>query len=170
VPPWRVADSTPQTAQEVAGQRQAEIDAIAELMATNGGPVKKQALDKVRRQLAALAARVDLGWQGVWQEGAQSTLTPRWTSGIEPVLLPRQYGREAVSRTSCPRRKAQLRPALEAVQTRFDAHPVTQPLPPDVLESWRAWAAEHAKASQRASSAIAGRNGDLSQMHHNHRG
>ena len=170
VHPWRVADSTPQTAQEVEGQLQAEIDAIEELIATNGLPVKKKALDKVRRQLADLSALVDLWWQGVWQDGEQITLTPRWTSWIEQVLLPLQYWREAVSRTSCPRRKAKLRQALEAVQTRFDAHPVTQQLHPDVLESWLAWAAEHAKAYQRASSAIEGRNGYLSQMHHNHRG
>src|SRR6267142_1135367 len=139
VHPWRVADSTPQTAHEVEGQLQAEIDAIEELIATNGLPVKKKALDKVRRQLADLSALVDLWWQGVWQDGEQITLTPRWTSWIEQVLLPLQYWREAVSRTSCPRRKAKLRQALEAVQTHFDAHPVTQPLHPAGLESWLAW-------------------------------
>jgi hypothetical protein len=35
---------------------------------------------------------------------------------------------------------------------------------------WKAWAADHAKTFQRASSAVEGRNGYLSQMHHNHRG
>jgi hypothetical protein len=39
-----------------------------------------------------------------------------------------------------------------------------------VLEGWKAWAATQAKAFQRASSAVEGRNGYLSQMHHNHRG
>ena len=89
---------------------------------------------------------------------------------MEQVLLPLQYWREAVRRTSCPRRKAILRQALEAVQHHFEAHPLTQQLHPDVLESWLAWAAEQSKAFQRASSAIEGRNGHLSQMHHNHRG
>jgi uncharacterized protein DUF6399/IclR-like helix-turn-helix domain-containing protein len=170
VHPWRVADSTPQTAQDVERQLHAEIDALEALMETNGLPVKKKALDKVRRQLADLSALVDLWWQGVWQDGEQVVLTPRWTSWIAQALLPLQYWREAVSRTSCPRRKAKLMQALEAVQTHFDAHPVTQQLGPDVLESWLAWGAEHAKAFQRASSAIEGRNGYLSQMHHNHRG
>ena len=41
---------------------------------------------------------------------------------------------------------------------------------PEVLAGWKAWAAEHAKAFQRASSAVEGRNGYLSQMQHNHRG
>jgi Family of unknown function (DUF6399) len=170
VPPWRVADSPPPTAHEVEGQLQAAIDASEEWRATNGVPVTKQALDKGRRQRAALSALVDLGWQGVGQEGEPITLTPRWTSGSAPVLLPLQDGREAGSRTAGPRRQAQLRPALAAVQTRFDAHPVTHQLQPAVLESWLAWAAAHAQASQRASAAIAGRNGSLAQMPHHHRG
>jgi hypothetical protein len=39
-----------------------------------------------------------------------------------------------------------------------------------VLAGWQAWAAEYARAFQRASSAVEGRNGYLSQMHRNHRG
>ena len=72
--------------------------------------------------------------------------------------------------TRCPSRKAQLFEALQAVQDTFDRHPITQQLAPDVLEGWKMWAAEQAKAFQRASSAVEGRNGYLSQMHHNHRG
>jgi len=34
----------------------------------------------------------------------------------------------------------------------------------------QSWAGAHARACQRASSAVEGRNGSLSQMHHNHRG
>ena len=39
-----------------------------------------------------------------------------------------------------------------------------------MLEEWQAWAAEQAKAFQRASSAVEGRNGALAQLHHNQRG
>jgi hypothetical protein len=42
--------------------------------------------------------------------------------------------------------------------------------PPASLAAWKAWAADHAKTFQRASSAVEGRNGYLSQMQHNHRG
>ena len=47
---------------------------------------------------------------------------------------------------------------------------MTQKLAPEVLADWQAWAAERAQTFQRASSAVEGRNGYLSQMHHNHRG
>ncbi len=56
------------------------------------------------------------------------------------------------------------------MQDAFARHPCTQRLAPDVLAAWKAWAAEHARAFQRASSAVEGRNGSLSQMQHNHRG
>jgi uncharacterized protein DUF6399 len=39
-----------------------------------------------------------------------------------------------------------------------------------LLADWKAWAVDHAKAFQRASSAVEGRNGYLAQMQHNHRG
>jgi len=80
------------------------------------------------------------------------------------------YWQEQLSRTRCPRRRAQLLQTLKAVQDAFETHPFTQRLAPEVRAGWQAWAAEWAKAFQRASSAVEGRNGYLSQMHHNHRG
>lgn len=133
-------------------------------------PVKKKALDKVRKQIAGVAALVDVWWQGVWHDLQQGALTPRWTRWVEELLLPLMYWQEQLSRTRCPRRKAKLLQALEAVHDAFHTHPLTEQLAPDVLEDWKAWAAEQAKAFQRASSAVEGRNGALAQLHHNQRG
>ena len=44
VHPWRLLDSTRQTSQEVEGQLQAEITALATLIETQGLPVKQQRL------------------------------------------------------------------------------------------------------------------------------
>ena len=52
VHPWRVEDSTPQSAQEVEAQLGAEVTALQALMEANGLPVKEKGLDKVRKQLA----------------------------------------------------------------------------------------------------------------------
>ena len=169
--PWRLVDSTRQTSQEVARQLHAEIAALERLLHTHGLPVQKKTLDKVRKQLAGLSALVDVWWQRVWQDVQhQVTLTPAWTQWIAEVLLPRMYWQEQRARTRCPRRKAKLVEAWAAVQTAFERHPITQQLAPAVLAGWETWASEHAKAFQRASSAVEGRNGYLSQMHHNHRG
>ena len=86
--PWRLLDSARQTSEEVERQLHAETQAIEVLIETQGLPIKKKALDKVRKQLAGLSALVDLWWQGVWQDLQQVILTPRWTSWVEEVLLP----------------------------------------------------------------------------------
>jgi hypothetical protein len=171
VHPWCVADSTPQSSPEVKQRLEAEIEAVEALMETTGLPVKKKTLEKVRKQLADVSALVDLWWQGVRQSAAsQVTLTPMWSHWMESLLLPLMYWQEQVSRTREPRRKAELVKALQAVQEAFEAHPLTQSLSPEVLADWKQWAAEYARAFQRASSAVEGRNGYLSQLHHNHRG
>ena len=170
VHPWRLFNSTPQTSQEVESRLHAEIDAITALIETHGLPAKKKAVEKVRKQLAGLSALVDLWWQRVWYDVQQVALTPMWKRWVDEQLLPLMYWQHQVSRTRCPRRKAKLLQALESVQDAFDTHLITAQLAPDVLAAWKAWAAEHAKAFQRASSAVEGRNGTLAQLHHNQRG
>jgi hypothetical protein len=171
VHPWRTEDSTPQSSKEVQQQLEAEIEAMETFMGTTGLPVKKQLLEKVRKQLADVSALVDLWWQEV-HDSAQSQviLTPMWRQWIDTVLLPLMYWQGQVSRTREPRRKAELLKALQASQRAFEAHALTQYLPPKLTEDWKQWAMEHVRAFQRASSAVEGRNGYLSQMQHNHRG
>jgi len=170
VHPWRLFDSTPQTSQEVERRLHAEIDALTAFIETYGLSAKKKAIAKVRTQLAGLSALVDLWWQRVWHDMQQVAMTPMWQSWVDEHLLPLMYWQHHVSRTRCPRRKAKLLQALESVQDAFDTHLITAQLAPDVLAGWKAWAAEHAKAFQRASSAVEGRNGALAQLHHNQRG
>jgi hypothetical protein len=170
VHPWRLCDSTRQTSADVAQQLDAELAALEVFVATHGLPVNKKVVKKVRTQLAGVSALVDLWWQGVWRDVHQMALTPLWKQWIDEVLLPLQYWQQQAARTRCPRRKAKLLQACKAMQAALETHPMTQRLAPGVLADWHAWAAERAKTFQRASSAVEGRNGYLSQMHHNHRG
>ena len=168
--PWRLADSIRQTSKEVEEQLRAELKAIETLLETNGLPMKKDPLDKVQKQLAGMAALVDLWWQTVRQDVTQLAMTPRGTQGAEDVLLPLQYWQEQLRRTRHRGQKTQIALVLRAVEEACERHPCPRQLKPEVLAGWNVWAAEHAKAFQRASSAVEGRNGYLSQMQHNHRG
>jgi hypothetical protein len=60
--------------------------------------------------------------------------------------------------------------ALAAVRTAFDTHASTRRLDRQVLAEWHAWARLRVQAFARASSAVEGRNGYLSQIQHNQRG
>jgi Family of unknown function (DUF6399)/IclR helix-turn-helix domain len=168
--PWHLTDSTRQTSQEVEHQLHGELQALETLLVTNELPVKQGTLDKVRKQLAGVSALIDFWWQTVRQDLTQLAMTPRWTQWAEDVLLPLMYWQEQLRRQRHPVQKAQMALALQAVAEVFERHPCTRQLTPEVLASWQAWAGEHARAFQRASSAVEGRNGYLSQMQHNHRG
>ena len=170
VHPWRLVDATRQTSQEVERQLHVEIQVLETLLETNGVPVKKDTLDKVRKQLAGVSALVDFWWQTVWHDLEHMAMSPRWTQWVEELLLPLMYWQEQLSRTRCPVQQAQIALVLQAVQDAFERHPCTGHLAPEVLAGWQSWAGEHARAFQRASSAVEGRNGYLSQMQHNHRG
>jgi hypothetical protein len=170
VHPWRLVDATRQTSQEVERQLHGEIQVLETLRATHGLPVKKDTLDKVRKQLAGVSALIDVWWQTVWHDLEHMAMPPRWTHWGEELLLPLMYWQEQRSRTRCPVQKAQIARVVQAVQDAFERHPCTGQLAPEVLAGWQSWAGEHARAFQRASSAVEGRNGYLSQLQHNHRG
>jgi hypothetical protein len=80
------------------------------------------------------------------------------------------YWDRQVARTRCRRRKAKRQEALEEVRAAFDLHAITQRLAPQMLVAWHAWATDRVNTFQRAASAVEGRNGSLSHMHHHHRG
>ena len=168
--PWRLLDSIRQASKEVEEQLGAELKAIETLFETNGLPMKKDTLDKVRKQLAGISALVDLWWQTVRQDLTPLAMTPRWTQWAEELLLPLMSWQEQLRRTRGPGQKTQIALVLQAVEEAFEWHPCTRQLKPELLAGWKAWAAEHARAFHRASSAVEGRNGYLSQMQHNHRG
>jgi hypothetical protein len=127
-------------------------------------------MTKVLTQLPDLAALVDFWWACVGQDLAGFALSPRWKSWIQECLLPMMYWQAQLAQTRGARKKAKIRQALEAVQARFMAHAITQGLDPALLEQWQDWAAQRVSAFQRTSSAVEGRNGVLSGLHHNHRG
>jgi hypothetical protein len=168
--PWRLVDSSPQTSQAVEGQLRDELQALEALLESNGLAMKTGTLDKVRKQLAGVSALVDFWWQTVRQDLQQMAMTPRWQQWVEEVLLPLMYWQAQRSRTRSRSQKAQIAFVLPLVQEAFERHPCTALLTAEVLDGWQLWAGDHVRAFQRASSAVEGRNGYLSQMQHNHRG
>ena len=168
--PFQLSDSTPQTTAQVERQLTAAVEGIAALAQRYQLPARPKAMAKVRTQLPALAALVDFWWQGVHQDLEPFLLAPRWQQWVHECLLPMVYWATQGPRTRCRRRKAKIQEAWKVVRAAFEQHPITQRLAPHVLAEWQAWATDRVKAFQRASSAVEGRNGMLSQLHHHQRG
>ena len=170
VHPWRLSDSMRQSSKDVEEQLQAEHKAIETFLESHGLPVKKETLSKVQKQLGGLAALIDYWWRTVRQDLTPLAMTPRWSQWAQEVLLPLMYWQEQLCRTRHPAQKAQIALVLKGLEEGFEQHPCTRQLQPELLADWKSWAAAHARAFQRASSAVEGRNGYLSQMQHHHRG
>jgi hypothetical protein len=168
--PFRLADSAPQTSAQVESPLQAAVEAIAVLAQDHQLPVRHAAITKVRKQGPALAALVDFWWAGVRQEVAHAALSPMWGQWAAEGFLPLVAWEHHVAHTRCAHRKATIRHALEARQGAFGPHALTQCLPPQARTEWHVWATQRVQALQRPSSAVEGRNGSLSHMHHHHRG
>jgi hypothetical protein len=168
--PFEPSDSTPQTSEQVETSLRATVTAIQEWAARYGLASREEAMAKVLKQLPDLAALIDFWWACVWRDVAGFALSPLWKSWIQECLLPLMYWQAQLTRTRGRRHKAKIKQALETVQARFMAHAITQGLEPELLKQWQDWAAQRVSAFQRTSSAVEGRNGVLSGLHHNHRG
>jgi hypothetical protein len=170
VHPWRLSDAIRQSSNDVEEQLQAALKAIHTFLETHELAVKKETLNKVQKQRGGSAALIDHGWGTVRQDLTQLAMTPRWSPWAAEVLLPLMYWQEQLRRTRHRVQKAHIALALTALAEAFERHACPRELQPELLADGKAWAAEHARAFQRASSAVEGRNGSLAQMQHNHRG
>ena len=168
--PFGINDSAPQTSTQVERRVHAQIEAIEVLAHTQQLPERRAAMQKVKKQVPALAALVDFWWAGVLQDLEHAAVSLPWRTWAQEFLLPQVYWEHQVTRTRCARRKAKMQRVLEGIRAEFAIHALTRCLPPQGLEDWHAWAMRQVQAFQRASSAVEGRNGYLSQMQHNHRG
>ena len=157
--PFRLAASPPQPSAQVESQVHAAVDAIEACATRHGLPARHPAMQKVRKQIPGLAALVDFWWQGVGQDVEPWGLSPHGQQWVQEGLLPLGSWERQVAHTRCPRRKARMVQAREAVRTAFATHAITQRLAPHVLAAWQAWATERVNVLQRASSAVEGRHG-----------
>src|SRR5262249_5703110 len=154
------------TSAQGACHLQTAVAAIAVFAQGQQLPLRHAAITKVRKQIPALAALVDFWWARVRQDMAHADLSPLWRQWAEEVILPLVYWQHHVAPTRCARRKAKIRQALEPMPGALSQHALTQGLPPQARQEWHQWATQRVKTFQRTSSAVEGRNGYLSQMHH----
>lgn len=168
--PFDLDESKAQSAEQVESRLQAEVVAIDTLVHEHELPARPEAMKKVLKQLPVLAALVDFWWQGVAEDLQPMRLSATWHQWACELLLPLVYWEYQLAHTRCARRRARMQEALEGLRIAFDKHAIMQQIAPEILQDWQAWAMQQVKAFQRSSSAVEGRNGYLSGMHHNQRG
>ena len=130
----------------------------------------RNSLRTMKNQIESLSAIVDLWWSWVDQCLAAAGCEIDLVHWSKDYLLPSAYWQQQVQRTKNPKLREDYQAASLKAQEFLRIHPVTMSLSPLEREQWQHWAIWMVSKFQRCSSAVEGRNGYLSQVHHNRRG
>lgn len=170
VHPFTLAESKVQSSAQVESQLHQAVATLNPLRASHTARDNQAAVTKFTRQIPGIAALVDAWWLGVEHPITRLALDPPTQSGLPQQLLPVVYWQTQVEKTKTPALKAAYQQAFRQAQAALLQHPLTATVTPPTLETYSAWARDLAGQFQRASSAVEGRNGYLSQLHHGARG
>jgi len=168
--PFAIHLGLPQTSTQVEAQLQAQTQALKSVKHSLQLPDRPGSIPKFERQWHDLSASVDLWWDWVRQsliaQGGDQP-TRNW---VEQALLPALYWQQPATRTKTPTLKGAYQTAAQQAHAALLCHPITTALSGEQFNQWQAWALEMVTKFQRTSSPVEGRNGYLSQIHHNRRG
>ena len=130
----------------------------------------RNGIRKLKNQIQSLSAIVDLWWSWVDQCLAHQNLEVNLCLWVREYLLPVIYWQQQALRTKNPHLRHDYTAASIKAKQIFEQHLITQSLSQSELEQWCNWGIWMVSKFQRSSSAVEGRNGYLSQVHHNRRG
>ena len=168
--PFAIRLGIPQTSKMIESEFQQQASILSTLKQTYQLLDKPGSLSKFERQRHDLAAVVDLWWE--WVEQSLSAQNADLSTGdwVKQHLLPAHYWHQQSVRTKTPTLKAAYQIAAQQAQAALMRHPITTALSCEQFTQWQAWATSMVTKFQRTSSPVEGRNGYLSQIHHNRRG
>jgi len=142
-----------------------------ERLSESYAPTKSQfALERWHRQIPNLSGILHAWWQWVLQSLRAQTQDPEVQSWVLDSLLPWVYWHQQTQKTRQPQLKLGYEQATNRAHQRFLAHDCTKTLPIIEQQVWLDWAIWICAKFQRTSSAVEGRNGYLSALHHSNRG
>jgi len=168
--PFAIRLGIPQTSQRVESEFQQQATILSTLKQTYQLSDKPGSLAKFERQRHDLAAVVDLWWEWVEQSLSAQNCDRSTGDWVKQYLLPAHYWHQQSVRTKTPTLKAAYQIAAQQAQAALMRHPITTAMSGEQFTQWQAWATSMVTKFQRTSSPVEGRNGYLSQIHHNRRG
>ena len=170
VHPFRLEDSAAQTAERVEDRLHEQAEQFKELAEQQSIGDSRGALNTFKTQIKEIAHIVGAWWLWAIESIAEDELEPGMQDWVLYSLLPVLYWHQQMEKAQNRALRRAYRKAWERALAAWQAHPLTIRLAQDQIQHWEAWAAWIVGQFQRASSAVEGRNGWLSQMYHNARG
>ena len=128
------------------------------------------AIDSFEQQIPSFVQGIHAWWRWVSQALNAETDDLALQQWVLELLRPWTYWQQQANKTKHCELKAAYQAAASQAEDRFPRHPLTQQLETEAGQQWMSWAHWICTKYQRTSSAVEGRNGYLSRLHHASRG
>ena len=170
VHPFALSDSGFKTTTEIKAQLEQLLLKLETLQNTHQLPKAGSTLNKFKQQIPALAVGVNTWWHWVQHTLSLENLDTPLTNWLLGQMLPAVYWQLQLNKTKSRSLRKIYRQAHRRAHQALRHHSFTATLPNNEFKRWREWAKSMAGKFHRASSAVEGRNGYLSNRHHTARG
>lgn len=155
---------------QLARNLEGPLQSLAELAPSYGGAQAHKAIDSFRTLIPTFAQGIEAWWQWVWQALQVETPDRAIQNWVLMTLLPWVYWcQQADKARSASGQHCYQQAASQAFDLLLE-QPLTLQLEAGQLEQWVHWCEEFCGKYQRTSSAVEGRYGYLSKLHHSSRG
>lgn len=170
VHPFSLCDNQPRTSESVVSGLEKRAQAFEKIAQSAKIADSKRTLQKFRNQFDGLAVHITFWWQWVFEILTAMAVNQATQDWLTHTLLPVVYWHQQWQKTKNPRQREKYRLAWERASATLQADKLTATLSDSDMQRWLEWAQWMAGKFYRSSSAVEGRNGYLSQIHHNGRG
>ena len=167
---FSLEDNRAQTSGHVESRLEEEVMQFEEIAEDQSIKDKKNTAGKFRKQIKDIACVVDAWWLWTKESLAEYKMGKELKAWLLFALLPVLYWNNQREKTQNPELRGKYESAWEKALDSFNSHPLTCTISDDEMEKWRSWGEWACNNFHRTSSAVEGRNGCLSQCHHNGRG
>jgi len=170
VHPFALSDGSFKTTTEIQAQLEQVLLKLETLQNTHQLVKADSVLHKFRQQIPALAVGVNTWWQWVQHSLSLEDLDTPLTNWLLGQMLPAVYWQLQLNKTKSRSLKRIYKRAQRRTHRALLAHAFTATLADGQFRHWQEWAKCMVSRFHRASSAVEGRNGYLSQRHRAQRG
>jgi hypothetical protein len=168
--PFDINTCEPQMGLELPTVLQTPLATLERLSQTHAPQKSQDALERWHKEIRNLSGILHAWWQWALQALTDQTQDSDTQDWVLTVVLPWVYWHQQSHKTRQPQLKQGYLQAAQKAHSRFLAHSFTQSLEQSQQQMWVDWAIWICAKFQRTSSAVEGRNGYLSRLHHANRG
>jgi Family of unknown function (DUF6399) len=168
--PFEINTGEPQLGLDLPKRLKTPLATLERLSQTHAPAKSKDALEQWQKQVPHLSTTLHAWWQWTLQSLGTQTQDPNTQQWVLTFVLPWVYWHQQAQKTRHPQLKQSYLDAAQLAQKRFQDNGFTLTLDPAQQQTSIDWAVCMCDKFQRTSSAVEGRNGYLSRLHHANRG